>query len=106
MQKFKYFAYKSYILLGKFGIQHIEHIENKNERDFAPWSQVHNLATCNLASWQFGKLAIWQFGNLARNAELTFNFGNFQNWELPILATFNFGNFQFNVKTVIYGRNI
>ena len=39
-------------------------------------------------------MATWQFGNLARNAELTFNFGNFQNWELSILATFNFGNFQ------------
>ena len=33
-------------------------IFNKNERDFAPWSQVHNLATCNR------KFAIWQFGNL------------------------------------------
>ena len=72
-------------------------IFNKNERDFAPWSQVHNLATCNrkFAIWQLGNFAIWQFGNLARNAELTFNFGNFLNLELSILATFNFGNFQF-----------
>ena len=69
---------------------------NKNERDFAPWSQVHNLETYNL---QLGNLKIWKLDNLARNAELTFNFGNFQNWELSILATFNFGfnfgNFHF-----------
>ena len=53
-----------------------------------------------IASSQFSNL---QLGNLARNAELTFNFGNFQNWELSILATFNFGNFQFNSsKLLIY----
>ena len=40
-----------------------------------------------IASSQFSNLATWQL--LARNAELTFNFGNFQNWELSILATFN-----------------
>ena len=51
--------------------------------------QFGNLATWqfgSLAAWQFGNLAIWQldnlatqeFGNLARNAELTFNLGNFQ----------------------------
>ena len=43
----------------------LEQIVNKNERDFAPWSQIHNLATCNLATWQFGNLAPWQFDNLA-----------------------------------------
>jgi hypothetical protein len=52
-------------------------------------------------------LAIWQLGNLATCFQLwklsklgTFNFGNFQFWQLlilafSILATFNFGNFQF-----------
>ena len=65
-------------------------------------SQFSNLQLGILATWQFGKLAIWQlgnlatwqFGNLARNAELTFNFGNFQFLQLSIFATFNFGNFQ------------
>jgi len=45
-------------------------------------SQLSNLQLSNLATWQLGNLATWQFGNLARNAKLTFNFGNFQNWEL------------------------
>ena len=52
----------------KFLLYPITHAkENKNERDFAPWSQVHNLATCNhkFAIWQLGNLATWQFGNLA-----------------------------------------
>ena len=39
-----------------------------------------------IASSQFSNL---QLGNLARNSELTFNFGNFQNWKLSILAIFN-----------------
>ena len=55
----------------------LEQIVNKNERDFAPWSQVHNLATCNLAT--FSKKC-WT---------------HFQLWQLSKLATFNFGNFQF-----------
>ena len=81
---------------------------NKNERDFAPWSQVHNLATCNLAIWQLGNLATWQFGNLAiwplGNLAI-WQFGNLENWQLSkfqkeilnspsILATFNFGDLQ------------
>ena len=57
---------------------------NKNERDFAPWSQVYNLATCN---WDFGNLAIWQLGNLA-----TWQFGNLAIWQLGNLATWQFGN--------------
>ena len=44
--------------------------KNKNERDFAPWSQVHNLATCNFQFWQ-----LWQFSILT-----TFSFDNFQFW--------------------------
>ena len=38
--------------------------KNKNERDFAPLSQVHNLATCNR------KFAIWQLYNLAKVRKL------------------------------------
>jgi hypothetical protein len=44
----------------------------KKKNDFAPWSQVQNLATCNLAP---------------------FNFGNFQFWQFSILTTFSFDNF-------------
>ena len=80
--------------------------ERKGFRFMIASSQFSNLQLqiCNLATWQFGNLVIWQLDNLARNAELTFNFGNFLNLELSILATFNFGYFQFNVKTVIYGK--
>ena len=62
--------------------------------NLATW-QFGNLEIWGLEIWQLENLAAWQFGNLARNAELTFNFVNFQNWQLSTLATFNFGNFQF-----------
>ena len=93
--------------------------ERKGFRSMIASSQFNNLQSqiCNLATWQLGNLVIWQFGilaiwqfgnlatqefgNLARNAELTFNFGNFQNWELSILATFNFGSFQFNSSKIL-----
>jgi len=61
--------------------------ERKGFRSMIASSQFSNL--------QLGNLAIWQLGNLARNAELTFNFGNFQFLQLSIFATFNFCNFQF-----------
>ena len=67
-------------------------------------SQFSNLQLGNLAIWELGNLnnmATWQFGNFARNAELTFNFGNIQNWELSNLATFNFGNIQFNSSKIL-----
>jgi hypothetical protein len=36
----------------------------------------------NFQNWELSILATWQL--LARNAEHTFNFVNFQNWELSI----------------------
>ena len=42
--------------------------KNKNKRDFAPWSQVHNLATCNFQFWQLSTLSIFNI----------FSFGYFQ----------------------------
>jgi hypothetical protein len=62
------------------------------------------IASSQFSNLQLGNLATWQFGNLARNAELTLNFGNFQNWELSILATFHFGNFQFNSSKLLTGK--
>ena len=56
------------------------------------------IASSQFSNLQLGNLAIWQLGNIARNAELTstlatFKIGNFQFWQLSILATFNVGNF-------------
>ena len=67
----------------------IEKVENFGKR--VGKSGKSTLRAKNANFWQeilksLGNLAIWQ---------LVFNFGNFQNWELSILATFNFGNFQF-----------
>ena len=67
-------------------------------------SQFSNLQLGNLETWQLGNLATWQFGNSARNAELTFNFGNFQFYQLSFFATFNFGNFQFNSSKQLTGK--
>ena len=45
-----------------------------------------------LAISNFGNFQFWQLSILA-----TFNFGNLQFWQLSILATFNFNNFQFRI---------
>ena len=89
----------------------------REQRDFAPRSQIYNLATNsdfqfltiynfdNFQFWQLSILAIfnvdnllyWQISTLAVLAILaTFNFGNFQYRQFSILAIFNFSHFQAN----------
>ena len=58
---------------------------NKNERDFAPWSQVQNLATLQLGKKCWTHFQLWQLSKLG-----TFNFGNFQFWHFSNLTTFSF----------------
>jgi hypothetical protein len=53
----------------------------------------------NANFWQeilksLGNLATWQLSNLFSTLE-TFKIGNFQFWQLSILAIFNSNNFQF-----------
>ena len=72
--------------------------ERKGFRSMIASSQFSNLQLGNLAIWQLGNLRIWQLSKKC--------WTHFQLWQLSEFETFNFGNFQFNVKTVIYGRNI
>ena len=54
---------------------------------------------------RFGNFCPKRIEDKSQFQELTFNFGNFQFWQLSILAPFNFSNFQFHSsKLLIYGK--